>query len=205
MIKFIHKKSTQKGFTLIEMMVSVALFSIVLVVALGAILTVLDSNRKAQTLTSVMNNLNFALESMTRSIKTGVDPVITGTTKITVDGIDLSQTTDFTRQKVNYKFLEEGSGPDKAGYIGRCFGASCGSDNKYVRVTAPEVDIDKFVLLSDGFEDGFIDSQQPRTFIFLEGKVVFSERIKSVFRIQTTVSQRRLDIQGQEAYLLGDS
>jgi prepilin-type N-terminal cleavage/methylation domain-containing protein len=59
------------GFTLIEMMVSVALFAIVVMISMTAILSIVDSTKKAQSLKSVMNNLNFALETMTRSIKTG--------------------------------------------------------------------------------------------------------------------------------------
>lgn len=67
--KFIKK--TNRGFSLIEMMVAISIFSIVVMISMTAILSVVDSNKKAQSLKSVMNNLNFALETMTRSIKIG--------------------------------------------------------------------------------------------------------------------------------------
>jgi prepilin-type N-terminal cleavage/methylation domain-containing protein len=60
-----------KGFTLIEMMVSVAIFSVVMVIALGALLAISTSDRKAESLKAVINNLNFAVDSMSRSIRTG--------------------------------------------------------------------------------------------------------------------------------------
>ncbi|HEY6018493.1 MAG TPA: type II secretion system protein [Candidatus Paceibacterota bacterium] len=60
-----------KGFTLIEVMVSVAIFSVVMTVSLGALLSMSDSDRRAEALKSVVNNLNFALDSMTRTIRTG--------------------------------------------------------------------------------------------------------------------------------------
>jgi prepilin-type N-terminal cleavage/methylation domain-containing protein len=61
----------KRGFTLIEVMISVAMFSVVMTVALGALLSMSDSDRRAQALKSVVNNLNFALDAMTRNIRTG--------------------------------------------------------------------------------------------------------------------------------------
>ena len=61
----------KKGFTLIEVMISVAMFSVVMTVALGALLAMSDSDRRAQGLKSVVNNLNFALDSITRTVRTG--------------------------------------------------------------------------------------------------------------------------------------
>ncbi len=60
-----------KGFTLIEVMVSVTLFAMVMTLSLGAILSIIDGNKKAQAINSVANNLNFAVDSMVRDIKTG--------------------------------------------------------------------------------------------------------------------------------------
>jgi prepilin-type N-terminal cleavage/methylation domain-containing protein len=65
------KHQQQKGYTLIELMVSVTLFAIVMVVATGAIFTIVSLNRKAQSLKIVINNLNLAVESMTRDIRLG--------------------------------------------------------------------------------------------------------------------------------------
>ncbi|HEY5383439.1 MAG TPA: type II secretion system protein [Candidatus Paceibacterota bacterium] len=61
----------KKGFTLIEMLVSIALFSVVMVMALGALLSLSVADRKAEALKSAVDNLNFALDSMSRVIRTG--------------------------------------------------------------------------------------------------------------------------------------
>lgn len=183
------KQKCNKGFTLIEMLVSVAIFSIVLIIALGAILTVLDSNRKAQTLTSVINNLNFTLEAMTRSIKTGVEPSTAGGI-LTVQGIDLSAGT-FDREEIRYKRLEDADGK---GSIGRCKGTDC---TNFVSITAPEVDVETFIVIpNNGYDTN--DSIQPRTMLYVEGSVFISDKIQSRFRIQTSISQRRLDVPGSE-------
>ena len=65
---FYSKKS---GFTLIEIIVSLALFSIVITIAIGALLILIASNRQLQDEQSVLSNLSFALDSMTREIRTG--------------------------------------------------------------------------------------------------------------------------------------
>ncbi len=62
-----------RGFTLVEMIVSLAIFSVVAVIAIGALLKVIDANKKAQSIQSSVTNLNFALESMSRDIRTGTD------------------------------------------------------------------------------------------------------------------------------------
>src|SRR3989344_3401438 len=51
-----------QGFSLVEILVSTAIFSVVMITAAGALWTTIDANHKAQAIQSVMNNLNFALE-----------------------------------------------------------------------------------------------------------------------------------------------
>lgn len=65
------KVSKQNGFSLIEMIVSLAIFAIVVTTAVGALLVLLSSNQKLQVDQGVMTNLSFALDSMTREIRTG--------------------------------------------------------------------------------------------------------------------------------------
>jgi prepilin-type N-terminal cleavage/methylation domain-containing protein len=68
-----YKLKTSCGFTLIEIMVAVSIFSIVMLVAIGSVLSIVSANRKAQALNSVINNLNFALEGMVRDLRTGYE------------------------------------------------------------------------------------------------------------------------------------
>lgn len=60
-----------EGFTLVEMLIAVALFSIVMLISTATIFSIIGGNRKAQAINAVSNNLNFAIESMVRDIKTG--------------------------------------------------------------------------------------------------------------------------------------
>lgn len=63
--------SKSKAFTLIEVMVAVSIFATVMLVATGAVFSIVEANKKAHSLKSVMTNLNFALESMSRDMRVG--------------------------------------------------------------------------------------------------------------------------------------
>ena len=64
-------KRTPRGFTLIELLVSVALFSVVMLISVGSLVAMAEAARKAESIKSVLNNLNFAFDSMSRTIRTG--------------------------------------------------------------------------------------------------------------------------------------
>lgn len=61
----------QSGFSLIEMIVSLGVFSIVITTAVGALLVVIATNQQLQAEQTVMTNLAFAMDSMTREMRTG--------------------------------------------------------------------------------------------------------------------------------------
>ena len=67
------KPTQQSGFTIVEMIVSLALFSVVVTVSVGALLVLIASNERFQEEQSVMTNLSFALDSMSREIRTGIN------------------------------------------------------------------------------------------------------------------------------------
>lgn len=68
-----EKKQTtkKKGFTIVEMMVSVGIFTMVLSASVGGLLTMVNANNKAQALRVAMDNMNFVMEDMSRHITQG--------------------------------------------------------------------------------------------------------------------------------------
>src|SRR4051812_1208116 len=66
-----ERRRGSRGFTLIEMIVAVGLFSIVMLVCVGALLSLVNANRKAQALQAVINNLNIALDGIVRNARMG--------------------------------------------------------------------------------------------------------------------------------------
>ncbi len=69
-----------KGFSLVELMVALTIFSIVMTVAIGTLLVLIDANTKAQALSTATTNLSFAIDSMTRNLRTGKDFYCTNAT-----------------------------------------------------------------------------------------------------------------------------
>src|SRR5437868_1859352 len=67
-----RKTSTlSRGFTLVEMVVAVALFAIVMLVCVGALLALVGATRKVHALQSVINNLNVTVDGMVRDVRMG--------------------------------------------------------------------------------------------------------------------------------------
>ncbi len=64
-----HKKI--KGFTLIEVMVSIAVFAIIMTVGVGALVTITHKYNVSKDQKLVADNLSFMLESITREIRLG--------------------------------------------------------------------------------------------------------------------------------------
>lgn len=62
-----------RGYTLVELVVAVGLFALIMTLASGAYLIMINLNRQAQGVSTGINSLSFALESMTRSIRTGTN------------------------------------------------------------------------------------------------------------------------------------
>jgi prepilin-type N-terminal cleavage/methylation domain-containing protein len=177
----IKPKQKNKGFTLIEMLLSIALFSIVLTISLGAIFTIIDSNRKTQTLTLTMNNLNFAMESMTLDLKTAVPSTLSDS------GNKLSLTNQDGQQvvyQINNTTIEKS--------------VEGGNTGTFSPIISDDVIIETFYFaVVDSDKDGNPSTngnKQPRTFIFIKGYAEITERIRSEFEVQTTVSPRQLDI-----------
>ena len=66
-----NQENKTLGFTLIEMIVSLGVFSVVVTTAVGAMLVLISTNQQLQAEQSVMTNLAFALDTMTREMRTG--------------------------------------------------------------------------------------------------------------------------------------
>lgn len=69
---------TNRGYTLIELIIAVGLFALVMTLTSGAYFVMIGINRQTQGITAGINDLSFALESMTRSIRTGANYACNG-------------------------------------------------------------------------------------------------------------------------------
>lgn len=67
-----HKnRSGQEGFTLIETMIATAIFVVIMLIGIDALLAVNKSHKAANNLRVVMDSLSFVMEDMARNIRLG--------------------------------------------------------------------------------------------------------------------------------------
>lgn len=64
-------QSAQGGFLMIELIVALFIFAFVMTMSIGSLVTALDANRKVQSLKSVFNNLEVAMDTMTKTLAAG--------------------------------------------------------------------------------------------------------------------------------------
>ncbi|MDP4020968.1 MAG: type II secretion system protein [Candidatus Adlerbacteria bacterium] len=186
-----------RGFTLIELMVSVTIFIIVMVISLGSLLSISSAERKAESLKTVMNNLHFALDSMSRSIRTGIDYHCTSSAP-------LDQSQDCPSGDDYFAFRSVDSAQGTVVYC-QGNGSSCSSSGtailrsvnggNFSPITAPEVDITSLTFYVVGSVSEFDNdpiSFQPKVVITLTGEVPLGTQLTS-FNLQTSVTQRLYD------------
>ena len=194
--------STQRAFTLIEIMVAVAIFAIVMLVGVGALLTMVEVNKRAQGINSVMNNLNAAVEQMSRSIRVG-STYYCGTSSVAPAKLILSQPQDCAATGGLLLAFEATGGdpsdPDDQ-VVYRLNGTQlersleAGDNGTWVAITAPEVIISEFqfyVTGSDPLSTG--DTEQPRVLMKIKGTAEVQGG-PTEFKVQSSVTQRLIDI-----------
>lgn len=166
-----------RGFTLVEMIVALFIFSVVMVVSTGALVSIIEANRKAQSVKSVMNNVSFAVDSMMRNLRVGTGYEPGPQSACSGNGASSLTFTDVDGRQVRYRL--------SANQIERSI-----DSGMWLAMTAPEVSIERLCFYVDGTSSG--DAQQPRVLI-LVGGVAGQGRSETPFDIQTLVSQRILD------------
>ncbi len=217
-LKSISKKNYHKGFTLIETLVSLALFSVVLVIAGGTVVSVIDVNKRNQAISSVVNNLNYSIDSMIRDMKTGYlykceytggntvgslkdDVDIAGTHNNCLDkqSVTLVSTISGQHAVVKYEFVDPADGSN--GYIEKTVydeltGVATGkygiTDKNNVRIE----DVSFGVKTPDALECEGPDCVygQPSISIIIKGMAGSQQIEVSKFYVQTFVSQRLINI-----------
>ena len=199
---------TPRGFTLIEMLVSTAIFTVVMVIALGSLLSMSESDRKAQTLKSVINNLNFSLDSMSRALRTGTTYGCGAGGDCSSGGTSISFTPANGGSKVVYNFEQSNATlcGQPNGTVG-CITRSIDGGSTFAPITSPEVVVTNLKFYAIGTAVGSADNMQPKVTITLSGYVQFkgaggaaactagssSVGASTCFNLQTSVTERLYD------------
>ena len=200
----------KKGFSLVELLVSMSIFTIVVTIAVGSLLVLVDANTKAQNTQSVMTNLNFAIDSMTREIRTGFGYICDGDTNAVIigsaSGVDcLDQNTGSAQislieggasltgglgnPRIAYRFVEIAN----LGRIERRV-SDC-ADCNWIPITSEEVDINvMFFVVSGTARTAAGNTEPPTVTVYIDGIAGDITGTNANFEIQTTITQQLLDV-----------
>lgn len=204
-----------RGFTILEMMVALALFTIVMTIAAGSFLSLIGGSSQLQGEQQTMTSLNFAMDSMTREIRTGThyycsDNAATEVADLTTPrdcklGADslsfvesgssisnqLAGTT--TGQRITY-YVDDSSGQNQ---LMRQIGYGDSGDPAPQKMLSSDVNLKKvkgvqFFVTGAGSLAGTGDVRQPTVTIIIQARD--QGDTTKVYTLETTVTQRELDI-----------
>jgi prepilin-type N-terminal cleavage/methylation domain-containing protein len=179
-----NKKIPIRGFTLIEMIVSVGLFSVVMLVVTAAYLAIITLDKESRSTNELVVNLSFALESMARNVRTGTAYSCAGAGNGTCEQLSFI---DAEGKPVTYVRKVEGVESS----IGQCLSGACTSSSA-VGLTDPRITIQSLTFYVWGVGTG--DQTQPQVLMTVRGTMQASVSRTVDFTIQTSATQRVLDL-----------
>jgi prepilin-type N-terminal cleavage/methylation domain-containing protein len=186
-----RKNNRKRGFTLVEMIVAVALFAVVMLIAGATLLSLVYANRKAQALQSVMNNLDISLDGMVRSIRMGSNYRCGAAAPSQADCTAGAQSIYFTPYGADPSNRSE----DWAYIYNPATGLLYKEENggQPIAISAPEVSITsmKFYVVGTAPRDAV----QPKVVMTVKGSAgVNDSKTVTTFNIQATAVERLLNL-----------
>lgn len=178
----------KNGFTLLEMVVSLGIFSVLIILALGIVLGVSNAQLKAANIQAIQDNIRFSLELITKELRTGTNYELTdyGTAcgRVGDPDSEISFNTSLGEKRVYYL--------DQSGVIMRITG---GTDCQRARpFTSEEVVVERLIFRLRGEKQGPTDGQ-PMVTVSLTARSRDSKLIlESKMNLQTTVVGRLRDL-----------
>jgi len=186
--KILNKKNnSKKGFTLIEIMVSVAIFTIIITTGMGALVSITRSYQVSQNQKRVYDGLNYALETMAREIRLGKNYSANQSGGNDGVGSVINFTATDGRGNVRY-FLSGG-----ALRIQRT-GATAAQNISSPITDTSEIIVEnvRFTVIGTETRDNG-NFQQPLVWIQITARAANESSVDLSTTVQTLVSQRTLD------------
>lgn len=167
-------------------MTAVSLFLVVMIISMGAILGIFDANKKAESSKIVMDNLNFAVETMSREIRFGKNYHCGSSGNITLPQSCANGGDSFI------SFLSSDGVQTVYKLNGTSIEKSIDGGNTYLAVTAPEIKINSLLFIVVGANPP-PDTLQPKVLIKISGTAGAKSNTTTSFTLETLASQRIID------------
>ena len=191
-----HRNKQQRGFTLVELIVSVGLFALVMLIATGAYFSLIALDRQARATNQVVGSLSFAMDTMTRGIRTGTNYQCTNIFDDVYGNSSTGSCTSFSYSDtalntvVSYVLKANGT-------IGRCEGVAPGActDVNASALTDSSITIQKlsFYVRGAGNSAAPTWQQQPHVTFVISGRMPAGPNKTVPFTIEQGSTQRLID------------
>lgn len=196
-------ESCSGGYTIIETMIAISIFIIVVMTGMGSLLNANVIHQKAQDQRSIMDNLSFIMEDLSRNLRlgskyycvTGADPL---------SNVSIAKSSPSGANCWGIAFEPAGgstSNPndqwmyyiDSNGALFKSIQGPYNSTSNYTQLTPEEVKINPvsgFLVLG---AEAPSDTQQPFVIIRLVGTITY-KNVVTPFSLETSVTERTPDI-----------
>ena len=189
---------TSRGFTIIEVMIAMAIFTVVVTIGIGSVLDAINQHYATENLRTVMDSLNYVMEDMARNIRLGTPPHCGMLGAGATTGIVAPLSCPLASDPHNIISFNSQDGTVVTYEIMPASGSTLSTIVKQKGTGAPQRVIPKEVEM-DWANSGFTvrgaeagDGAQPTVVIRLAGTIRF-KNTSSKFAIETTATQRALD------------
>ncbi|OGZ58664.1 MAG: hypothetical protein A2827_03360 [Candidatus Spechtbacteria bacterium RIFCSPHIGHO2_01_FULL_43_30] len=179
------KKNNNKGFSLVEILVSLAVFSIVAIAIGGFFLMSVRGQRNTIARQNLIDNVRFAIEFMSRQIRLAQQD-IAGSCTGSADSM-------FTESASDISFIS---------YDGDCITYQLAGEKIQIRpddgesfsdMTSDDIIINSLEFTVDGRESD--DGEQPRVTVIIEAETSGQRPEDNLsIEVQTTISARNIDV-----------
>ena len=173
----------QRGFTLVELIISVALFASISTIAAAAYLNLINLERRTRANADMVNNLAFAVDAMSRTIRTGSGYQCATNTCAQFTFVDAAGCT------ITYRFFSstiQQVGQDVSG---------CTDTTTIIPLIDSRIIISNLSFHTTGLAAGTGDYTQPMVTITISGSIPTGVRLPSTsFIIDTAATSRIIDI-----------
>lgn len=173
--------TTSRGYTLIELMIAIGLFAFVMTLTSGAYLMMIGVTRKTQGIVTGIDNLAFALESMTRTIRTGGDYNCGGLGDC-ASGANSFSVLNAEGVTVTYALGSQSNGSQTVGTI----------TANGVPLTSPAINVTTLMFYASGTSSS--DALQPHVRISAAGTVSVGPGQTEPFSVETSATARGIDL-----------
>lgn len=169
----------RSGFTLLEMVVSIGIFSVLITITIGAVIAINKAQLKASNIQTVVDNIRFSLESMTKEMRTATD----FQPRVPLAHPQAYAELYFTRSDGTISgYCVEANALKKVTGAPVCAGSA---------VTSEDIVVENITFFVIGQDAGPTDGQ-PRITIFLTARSS-DTRLETNFHLQTTITPRIRD------------